>query len=168
VKIFLIGMMGTGKSYWSKQIAELLNCVAYDLDTLIELDAQKTISTIFANDGEDYFRNKEASLLRLFKGKPDFVLATGGGTPCFNDNMRWMNKNGIAIWIDEPVTVLVERLKKEKDHRPLISNLSDEQLYSFLEKKYLERFPFYAVAKYRLTGQDININSFKKIIKENA
>jgi shikimate kinase len=106
--------------------------------------------------------------LRLFSKKPKFVLATGGGTPCFNDNMSWMNKHGITIWIDEPVMVLVERLQKEKAHRPLISSLTDEELHSFLEKKYLERFTFYSKSKYHLLGGEISQQAFEKIIKENA
>src|SRR5471030_3001424 len=120
MKLFLIGMMGTGKSYSSKKLSKKLKTGGYDLDLLIESHEEKTIAEIFAEDGEAYFRRSEAKILRWFGEKKTFVLASGGGTPCENNNMEWMNDHGITIWIDEPITVLAERLQSEKDHRPLI------------------------------------------------
>lgn len=152
--IFLIGMMGSGKSYWSKQIAHVLQYTAYDLDTLIEAGETKTIARIFADNGEDYFRKAESAMLRSFAAKKNFVLATGGGTPCFYDNMQWMNLQGITIWLDEPIDILVQRLQQEKSHRPLIKNLEDHELKSFLLTKLEERKPFYGQAKIRWAGEE--------------
>ena len=168
MKIFLIGMMGSGKSFWTKKLSKKIKSGGYDLDFLIESHEEKTIAEIFAEDSEDYFRRSEAKILRWFGEKKTFVLATGGGTPCFHDNMDWMNKNGITIWIDESIDQLIERLKPEKAHRPLIQKLSDEELHSFLTAKLVERFPFYQRATYRLQGKDISDAGFAKIIKENA
>ncbi len=168
MKIFLIGMMGSGKSFWCKKLSKKLKSGGYDLDFLIESHEEKTIAEIFAEDGEDYFRRSEAKILRWFGEKKTFALATGGGTPCFHENMDWMNKNGITIWIDESIDMLVERLKPEKAHRPLIQKLSDEELHSFLTAKLVERFPFYQRATYRLQGKDISDAGFAKIIKEHA
>ncbi len=164
-KIFLIGMMGSGKSYWSKQLAKKLKCGAYDLDHLIEMNEEKTIAEIFAEDGESYFRKTESKILKWFGEKRIFVLATGGGTPCFHDNMEWMNQHGTTIWIDESVEVLTERLKPEKDHRPLIKNLSDDELKNFLSKKLEERKPFYEQCAIHLQEKDIQLKKIIELIK---
>lgn len=150
MKIFLIGMMGVGKSYWSQLLAKKLSYVAYDLDHVIVEAAGMSIADMFETKGEKYFRDLETSTLRSFGEKDDFILATGGGTPCFNDNIDWMNENGVTIWIDESPEVLVQRLTPEKSHRPLLSQLSDEELHQFLTSKLEERFPFYSKARYRI------------------
>ena len=168
MKLFLIGMMGTGKTYWTKKLSKKCKTGGYDLDFLIESHEEKTIAEIFTEDGEVYFRKSEAKILRWFAEKKSFVLATGGGTPCFHDNMEWMNQNGITVWIDEPMEVLVERLLPEKDHRPLIQHLSDAELRQFLERKSVERLHFYLQASYRLQGNGISDAGFAKIIKQHA
>jgi shikimate kinase len=168
MKIFLIGMMGTGKTYWCKKLAKKLKAGGYDLDFLIESHEEKSISEIFAEEGEAYFRRAESKILHWFKEKKSFVLATGGGTPCFHDNMQWMNEQGITIWIDEPVEVLVARLQPEKEFRPLIKDLSDEALKQFLTDKLVQRYPFYQQATYHLHGNAISDAGFAKIIKQHA
>jgi shikimate kinase len=166
MKIFLIGMMGSGKSHCAKKISKKLKLAAYDLDNLIEMTEDLTIAEIFEEEGEAYFRTLEAKILRWFGEKKNFVLATGGGTPCFNKNIEWMNENGITIWLNEPIDVMVERLKPEKEHRPLISNLSDEELGSFLTDKLAERSPFYSLAKHTVTYSSIKEKDFLKVIQE--
>jgi shikimate kinase len=167
-KLFLVGMMGSGKSYWTKFLSKKLKIGGYDLDYLIESNEERIISEIFEEDGEDYFRKQEAKLLRWFKEKKSFVLGTGGGTPCFNENMHWMNENGITIFIDPPIEQLVQRLLPEKSHRPLIKNLSDAALADFLIKKRAERMEFYQKAIIHLRESEINEKSILKIIKEYA
>ena len=167
-KIFLLGMMGSGKSYWAEKLKKKLKVPAYDLDSLIEMMEEKTITEIFAEDGEEYFRKAEAKMLRLFAEKKQFILSCGGGTACYNDNMKWMNKQGITIWLDEPVETLAERLLTEKDHRPLIKKLDEEGLSSFLHKKLEERTPFYSEAQHRLSGSQLTESAIAKIIKEHA
>ena len=161
-------MMGTGKSFWTKKLSKKLKVGGYDLDHLIESHEEKTITEIFEEDGEEYFRRSEAKILRWFAEKKAFVLATGGGSPCFHDNMDWMNKQGITIWIDEPVDTLAERLLPEKDHRPLIRNLSENELKTFLSGKLAERSSFYQKATYHLQGDAVNDAGFAKIIKQYA
>lgn len=167
-KLFLVGMMGSGKSYWTKFLSKKLKVGGYDLDFLIESNEERTIAEIFEEDGEEYFRKQEAKLLRWFKEKKSFVLGTGGGTPCYNDNMEWMNKNGITIFIDPPIEQLVERLLPEKSHRPLISNLTDEELFQFLTQKRNERLVYYEQATIKLEGTEISEKNFLKISKEYA
>lgn len=165
MKIFLVGMMGSGKSFCSKKLAKKLKIAAYDLDKLIEMTEDITIAEIFEEEGEEYFRKEESKILRWFAEKKAFVLATGGGTPCFHKNMEWMNENGITIWINEPVNVLVERLKKEKDHRPLIKDLSDDELGAFLTNKLAERTPFYSMATHTIEYSSMKEADLVKLIK---
>lgn len=165
-KIFLVGMMGSGKSYWTKKIAKWIKSAGYDLDHLIEMNEEKTISEIFAEDGEEQFRKMEAKILRWFKEKKKYVLATGGGTPCFQDNMAWMKKEGIVIWLDESVEVIVKRLIDEKAHRPLIANLNEEELTKFIQGKLIERHSFYSQANYRLSSDQITDAKIKQLISQ--
>lgn len=167
-KVFLIGMMGSGKSFWTSKIAKWIKGGGYDLDDLIEMMEEKTISEIFEEDGEEYFRKSETKILKWFTEKKKFVLATGGGTPCNQANMDWMKKEGVIIWLDESIEVLVERLSSQKEHRPLIANLSNEELSNFLQNKILERTPFYQQAHYRLSGDQITEAALKKIIQKHA
>jgi len=167
-KIFLIGMMGSGKTFWTKKIAKWIKSAGYDLDDLIEMTEEKTISEIFEEDGEDYFRKSEAKILRWFKEKKKFVLATGGGTPCFQDNMNWMKKEGIVIWLDESLEILVQRLAAEKAHRPLIAHLSNEEIAQFIQQKLVERHAYYQQADYRLTSDQITEAGLKKLIQKHA
>lgn len=168
MKLFLIGMMGSGKTYWAEKLKRKYKIPAYDLDSLVEMMEEKSITEMFAEDGEDYFRKTEAKMLRMFKEKNQFILSCGGGTPCFNDNMNWMNKNGLSIWIDEPVEVLAKRLLAEKQNRPLIKNLAETDLKNFITNKLAEREAFYSKATYRLKGDEINENAFSKIINLHA
>ncbi len=167
-RIFLIGMMGSGKSHWLKQLAKWNKSVGYDLDALIEMNEEKTISEIFSEDGEDYFRKVESKILKWFKEKKKYVVATGGGAVCFQENMDFMKKEGVVIWLDESVEVLVKRLATSKSTRPLISDLSDQELANFLEQKLVERHPFYKQAHYRLSSDQINEASLKKLIQKHV
>jgi shikimate kinase len=167
-KIFLIGLMGSGKSYWSKKMSKWIKSAGYDLDALIEMNEEKTIAELFAEDGEAYFRKIETKLLKWFKEKKKYVLATGGGTPCFNENIQWMKKEGIVIWLDESVEILVQRLIKEKEHRPLVAKLNEQQIAAFLEEQLANRFSFYQQANYRISSDQITESELKKIILKHA
>lgn len=166
MKIFLIGMMGSGKSYWKDRLAKKLKLPKYDLDQLIEDVEDRTIQQIFEESGEDHFRKMESIVLKWFADKDEYILATGGGTPCFFDNMDWMNSQGITIWLDEDIDVLAERLIPEKAHRPLISELSDKKLKEFLEQKREERKSFYSRAQLTLQEKEISETNLLSMIKE--
>ncbi len=168
LKIFLIGMMGSGKSYWAARLKKKYRITSYDLDALIEMMQEKTVAEIFEDDGEEYFRKEEAKMLRLFKEKKQFILSCGGGTPCFNGNMTWMNNNGITIWLNEPVEVLMVRLEKEKEHRPLISGKTNQELFSFLNNMLMERSAWYKRAAHQLQSEQLSEEGFKKIIDQYA
>ncbi len=163
--VFLIGMMGTGKSFWAQKLSEEFQIDWVDLDSQIEKAAEMTIREIFETKGEEYFRKKERDVLQQLSSFDHLIIATGGGTPCFYNNMQWMNENGITIWIDESIDVLMERLKKGKAHRPLIKRLSDNEMHDFLSKKLAERKPFYGLAQYHLANEQISQRSFAEILK---
>ncbi len=168
LRIFLIGMMGSGKSYWSERLKKKLKVPAYDLDALVEMMEEKSITEMFTQDGEEYFRNQEAKMLRLFSEKKSFILSCGGGTPCFKNNMEWMNRNGITIFLDEPIEVLSQRLSIGQSHRPLIKDLTEAELETFLSKKLVERLPFYSLATLHLQANQITEQQLVKKIKAHA
>lgn len=160
---FLLGLMGSGKTFWADKLSDQLQIPVYHLDDEIEKSEQKTIAQIFNDNGEDYFRDKETQVLKSFTSNKNFILSLGGGTPCFNNNMNWMNENGTTIWIDESIDIIEKRLLKEKSHRPLIANVPDEKLNNFLEDMREKRMLFYSQAKIILTGKEINEQSFLNI-----
>jgi shikimate kinase len=159
--------MGSGKSFWAEKLSAVLNISAFDLDKEIEKSESKTVAEIFAENGEDFFRKKENEVLKNFENKNNCILSTGGGTPCFYDNINWMNEQGITIWIDEPVEIIAERLQKEKAHRPLIASVHDDELKDFLANMRDKRKPFYTQAKFHVNGSDITEKDFLKIITSN-
>ena len=165
MKIALVGYMGSGKTFTAKALAEKLDLDFLDLDAEIESQMQRSISEIISEKGELYFRKKERETLsRLLKGS-NFVLATGGGTPCYYDNMELLNANSDTYFLSTSVKVLGLRLVKEKATRPLISHIADENLNEFVAKHLFERRHFYEQAKHTLQGPDfINeiLNRYEK------
>lgn len=139
--------MGSGKTFWGRRLAETLQCPFYDLDALIVAHAGKNIPEIFAELGETGFREMErARLLNLLEQEPA-VVSTGGGTPCFFDNMEQMNAHGRTIYLDMPLEILVQRLEKEMHQRPLLAGLAPAELPPFIEKMLEKRAPFYEKAQ---------------------
>jgi shikimate kinase len=147
MKIFLVGFMGSGKTTWAKIIAGKLEIPFFDLDDLIEKRANLKINDIFDRKGEKYFRKLEAVCLRELHVMDSFILACGGGTPCFHDNMMVMNSLGITVWLNTPKEIMAARLLEEAGHRPLINGLSPERLQEFIEDKLEERLQFYNQAR---------------------
>lgn len=163
MKIFLLGFMGTGKTYWGAKWAAQNNMDFFDLDAEIEKSADLTIPQIFEQKGEAFFREKEQEVLKQFGNRQNFILSTGGGTPCFFDNIEWMNANGITIYLDTPVSILRERLVLEKAHRPLIKSLNDSELEDFIKQRLLQRSPFYSQARVTVSTEFITDITFDEI-----
>lgn len=160
MKIFLIGFMGSGKTYWGKRLSEKLTLPFFDLDEQIETHEEKTISQIFAEEGEEYFRLLEKDTLHIItESHESFIMATGGGTPCYFNNIEFMNKTGTSIWINTPVDLLFERLMKDKESRPLIKNLNDAQLKSFIIKKFSDRKIYYEQAEIVIEEDEKNLEN---------
>jgi shikimate kinase len=145
--IFLIGFMGSGKTTVGKKLAAKLKCEFIDLDAAIEHAEGKYIRDIIAEKGEHYFREIESKILQQLD-LVEKVIATGGGTPYYFDNMDWMKINGIAVYIALDEGVLFSRLKTTNlDHRPLLKGLDDDGLKKFIHEKLEERGPYYYQAQ---------------------
>ena len=147
MKIFLIGFMGSGKTHWGRQLSQKLRIPFFDLDEQIVSEENKSIAEIFAEEGEEHFRLLEKSTLHtITESHESFVMACGGGTPCYFNNIEYMNQTGTTVWINTSLDVLFQRLIKEKEVRPLLKDLSDEQLKDFIVKKYSDRKIYYEQA----------------------
>jgi len=144
---FLMGFMGSGKTYWGTRWAKSSGLHFFDIDEMIERAEGKTASDIFAQQGEEYFRDLETEVLRSFEGQQNAIIATGGGTPCFNDNISWMNKQGTTIYLRSSPEKIFERLRREKQKRPLVKHLKDEELLFYITEKIKERDFFYNQTK---------------------
>ena len=143
MRIYLVGFMGSGKSHTGRQLAQLLGYPFLDLDALIEERAGIDIPAIFAREGESGFRRREREALHSTRQLEEIVVACGGGAPCFFDNMDWMNRNGLTVYLEAPVEVLAQRLTPGREHRPLIAELSENELPAFIEEKLAGRDPVY-------------------------
>ncbi len=164
MRIFLIGFMGAGKSYWGRELARHFQAPFFDLDELIESREGLSIADIFAQKGEAYFRETETNTLQyIIDHYPDVLVATGGGTPCFHNNMQLMNAHGKTIWLNPGTDILTERLLSEKQHRPLISDIDNDALGTFIEKKLEERRVFYQKAHIHLNNNsDLTVDVILK------
>lgn len=165
MKIFLVGMMGAGKSHWAKILSKKLKITYYDLDNLIEILEEQSVNEIFEKEGEDYFRRVESKILKWFAEKKSFILATGGGTACFNNNISWMNKTGITLWIKEDENVIIQRLQEDKLLRPAIKSFTNHQIEEFVKQKLSERTQFYSQSKIHLSPQELNETHIINCIK---
>lgn len=137
--------MASGKTTIGKILSESLELPFYDLDSIIEQELKTTINEIFEQKGELFFRKKEREILEAFLNNTDsYVLALGGGTPCYYDNfILYQNEEIKSFYLKTSVTSLSERLKTQKNTRPIIANLNDEDLNEFVAKHLFERNYFY-------------------------
>ena len=148
IRIFLTGYMGSGKTTLGRALAADLNVQFIDLDHYIEQRYRKTIAQLFAENGEDGFREIERRMLHEVGEFEDVIISTGGGTPCFFDNIEFMNAQGTTIYLDVPVERLFIRLCIARSKRPLIKDKSDEELRAFIIEQLEKRAPHYSKAQY--------------------
>ncbi|MDX2135393.1 MAG: shikimate kinase [Saprospiraceae bacterium] len=145
--IYLIGFMGAGKSHWGRRLALATGLPFADLDTQVEADLNMPTGEVFSLLGEPFFREQERLALHKTAEMPATVVATGGGTPCFFDNMDWMNRHGTTIYLPVPVAELSIRLAAEKHRRPLLAGVPDAELGAFIAELWQRRLPFYRQAR---------------------
>lgn len=148
-RIYLVGFMGCGKTYTGRRLAQQSGYTFIDLDEQIELLEGYPVAEIFNRYGEEYFRQKERDTLRQTSSLDGYIIACGGGTPCFFDNAQWMNAQGLVIFLDLPADVLASRLEKELEKRPLLKDIGPSGLESFIESRLEIRRPFYEKAALR-------------------
>lgn len=142
MRIFLIGYMGVGKTTAGKELAKNLGLEFIDLDLYIQSRYNKAISQIFEEEGEPKFREIENRMLKELSEFENVVISTGGGAPCFYDNMKIMNESGITVYLKAEATLLAERLNTCKEKRPLIKDKNQEELLEFVSES-LEKRKFY-------------------------
>ena len=149
-RIIFIGYMGSGKTRVGKALSKALNIPFYDLDWYIETRRRKKISDIFAEHGEEGFRQIERNMLHEVAEFEDVIISCGGGTPCFFDNIDYLNRQGDVVWLKATPEVLYQHLLMSKGDRPLLKGKSPEELITFIREQLSVREPFYQKAKYTL------------------
>ena len=165
MRIYLIGFMGAGKSYWGPLLAQQAGVRFYDLDREIEESQGMDIDEIFSKNGEESFRVIEKELLHILtESHLEFVMACGGGTPCFLNNIEYMKRSGKVVWINPSAEVLADRLRTEREQRPLLQNIADEKLLTYIQKKIADRRLYYEQADVSTDEENIDLAALLKSI----
>lgn len=163
--IYLIGMPSSGKSTLGKRLARALHYRFIDTDKLVVREAGKSVNDIFAQDGEPYFRSLESKVLHSVRVGSNLVVATGGGVPCFNNNMDYIKATGVSVFLDVRPEILVQRMHAHAtDDRPLYK-FDDPTLLENLRQKYNVRLPFYQQADIVITGETTEDELLKQLGK---
>lgn len=159
--------MGSGKSYWGKIWAKNNALSFYDLDEQIELSFEMRVEQIFEKHGEEKFREMERLYLKKFENKKGYLISCGGGTPCFYDNMEWMQQNGKIIYLKASPQYILERVMLETAKRPLMKDVNSSELLFFIQTKLKEREPVYNKADFILEVEQLDENSLEILNKIN-
>ena len=160
-RIILIGYMGSGKTTVGKALSKETGMMFYDLDWYIESRMRKTVSQIFAEKGEEGFRKIEYNLLHEVAEFEDVIISCGGGTPCFFDNMDYLNQQGDVVYLKATPETLYKHLLMAKVERPLLKDKTPEELIAYITEHLKEREPFYGKARHIL---DVNVlDNYDKI-----
>ena len=164
--IFLVGFMGSGKTHWGGIWAKRNGLTFYDLDAIIETEYGMTITDIFEKKGEEKFRELERHHLGKFKNKKNFILACGGGTACFSDNMEWMRLEGRVVYLKAEPEILLKQVMNETEKRPVIKKIDPSELLLFIKNKLEEREPYYSKADFIMNVEELNEKSLSHIISQ--
>ena len=156
--------MGSGKTTIGKKLSRRLSVPFFDLDELIEKETGNTIEEIFTSNGESIFRETETKMLRKFTTSDNFVLSTGGGTPCYNDNMAFMKSIGKTVYLEAETGFLMSRLQKSRLVRPLISGMDSNEMSNFITRHLEERKNYYLKADYIISAMNPNLDILMKAI----
>ena len=154
--IFIIGFMGSGKSTLGRALARATGRQFIDLDSYIEQRFHANVRDIFAARGEQGFRDIERRMLHEVSEFENVIVACGGGTPCFFDNMEVMNSRGTTVMLETSHQKLLTRLKMGRHRRPLIANMTDEELEAYIQSALDSRMPFYSLASESFSGNELD------------
>jgi len=163
--VYLIGMPGSGKSTLGKKTAEILRLRFLDLDRLITQKAGMMIPEIFTIHGEDYFRLLEKDILQETATFSDSIIATGGGTACYYNNIDFMNQTGLTVYLKTSEANLTSRLLKSPTERPLIKGKTDWELSTYIKETLLFRSKFYEQAALQIDTELVNFHRLAELIK---
>ncbi len=149
--------MGAGKSTLGKSLAQKLHYDFFDLDRYIEQLNACSISDFFKKYGETMFRKEENERLMELCQVEKAVISVGGGTPCFQDNIEIMNAHGKTIFLNPPLSYLIQRLKNRTKQRPLLANKTEDEIIEFITENYKQRLPFYQKAQHQIQAENIRV-----------
>lgn len=166
--IFLIGFMGCGKTTLGRKLASRLGYEFMDLDHILEAQEGMTIAEYFSKFGEAAFRKLESEVLKQTEYPKHAVISTGGGLPCFFDNMEWMNARGTTVYIQLSPKTLADRLENEKDKRPVLREHKGDDLVAFIDDKLAERDKFYTRAAIIADGSSLTAEKVEKLLNFKA
>lgn len=164
MRVYLIGYMGCGKSRLGRLLSEHMGVQFVDMDDYIEERNCKTVPQLFADHGEDGFRKRERKALEELAEFTDIIIATGGGAPCFFDNIDLMNKTGKTVFLNIDPAILADRLMNSKTERPLIKGKSREELVAFIDETLKKRKQFYSQAQIEITEPDLSLDRIQEMI----
>ncbi len=164
-RIYLIGYMGSGKSTVGRRLASRLGCPFIDLDACIEQREGKTVAEIFATHGEEYFREKERDCLReVSENTGNAVISVGGGTPCFFDNMDYMNARGVTVYLKLSPAALLSRLRPGLAKRPLLAGKNEQELLEYIGENLAKRECYYSRAQITADGVGTHLDDMVRRI----
>ena len=155
IRLFLIGYMCSGKTTLGRALARDLGLDFIDMDQYIEGRFHRTVSQLFSERGEEGFRQLERAMLHEICEIEDVIVATGGGAPCFFDNMEYLNAHGVTVWLQATPDVLRTRLLLSRNKRPLAASIPEDELYDFIVSALAAREPFYSRATYVFDGSKL-------------
>lgn len=164
--IYLCGYMGSGKTTVAEKLAKKTGHAFVDLDQLIEQKNKKSIADIFEQKGEEFFREAEKEMLHTTFVMENTIVACGGGTPCFFDNMEQMNEHGLTVYLKLAPGSLFHRLAPGKAKRPLIANMPDLPLMEFIIKEIQKREPFYEMATIIIKGESLKTDELVEVVQK--
>lgn len=159
LNIFLLGFMGSGKTHWGRIWAEKYAMNFVDLDELIEKEQGTSVAHLFDTFGEEHFRLLERDALRSCSDLKNTIIACGGGTPCFFDNMEWLRTHGVTIYLACEPSEILRRVSLEREKRPLFNKLNPGELLEFIVQKIAERQPFYNQSDFKLDCKEVTENT---------
>lgn len=162
MKIFLVGYMGSGKTTAGRKLASLLGYTFIDIDSMIESETGRSVVEWFKM-GEPKFREVETLVLQQTADFPDAVIATGGGTACYHENMKWMKEHGLTVYLKMSEGAIFHRLMNSKSERPLLKGKTDVELMEYITESLREREYFYSKAHYIVPGENMDV---KKLLEE--
>lgn len=154
----LVGFMGAGKTTLGKVAARQMRATFLDVDQLMEATEGMSVASIFELKGETYFRNQESKTLQeaVLRASPGTIISTGGGAPCFHDNIAFLNQHSVTMFLDVSPFELARRLEPSRSKRPLLANLSSEKFLDWISDKLAERRPFYEQAQMVITADKLS------------
>ena len=167
MKVFLLGYMASGKTTVGRKLAKELKLHFIDLDAHIEVEEKKSVSEIFNEGGEALFRGLEMKYLKkLIDLEPDALISTGGGTPCFYDNIKEMNQAGLTVYLEMDAKSLTYRLMNAKGDRPLVNKTGENELLEFVEQQLEERKFYYSEAQIKVNALGFNSDKIKALASQ--